>query len=180
MDCRTFRQHHCAFVDDVLPGADAAAMERHRVECESCADFDARVRRSLLVIRNLAPVQCSEDFTERLFQRLRGVEVERRSTLTTRGPGLGTFAAAAAVLVLAAGGGLVAMAARAPAEIVLTPVVASTPAPVIDPLASPVIAASASAGVPMWPALLLADELPLHVAQSGLPQNGFQSVGLTY
>src|SRR5687767_15067906 len=162
MDCRTFRQHHCAFVDDVLPGADAAAMERHRVECESCADFDARVRRSLLVIRNLPPVQCSEDFTERLFQRLRGVEVERRSTL-------GAFAAAAAVLVLVAGGGLVAMAGRAPAEIVLSPVVASTPAPVIDPLASPVIAASASAGVPMWPALLLADELPLHVAQSGLP-----------
>ena len=180
MDCRTFRQHHCAFVDDVLPGADAAAMERHRADCASCADFDARVRRSLLVIRNLPPVQCSEDFTERLFQRLRGVEVERRTTLGVRGPRLGAFAAAAAMLLLAAGGGLVAMAGRAPAEIVLTPVVASTPAPVIDPLASPVIAASASAGVPMWPALMLADELPLHVAQSGLPQNGFRSVGLTY
>jgi hypothetical protein len=180
MDCRTFRQHHCAFVDDVLPGADVVAMELHRVECERCAAFDARVRRSLLLVRNMPSVECSEDFAERLFQRLRGLEVERRSSLGARGPGLGTFTAAAAAMLLAAGGGLYAIAERAPQDVVLRPVVATTPAPMADPLASPVIAASASAGMPMWPALLLADELPLHVAQLGLPQNGFQSVGLTY
>ena len=181
MDCRTFRQHHCAFVDDVLPGADVVAMERHRADCGRCAAFDARVRRSLLVVRNLPSVECSADFGERLAQRLRGLEVERRSRLVSRGPGLGTFAAAAAVLLLATGGGLVAVAARAPQpDLVLRPVVASAPAPIADPLTSPIIAASASAGVPMWPALLLADELPMHVAQSGFPQSGFRAVGLTY
>ena len=185
MDCRTFRRHHCAFVDDLLPGADADVMERHRSACECCAAFDARVRRSLLLARNLPPVECSADFTDRLFQRLRGLEVERRSTLTARGPGVGTFAAAAAALVLVAGGGLFALAARATEpELVLRPVVASAPAPVVDPLASPVIAASVSAGAPMWPALLLADELPMHVAQSGFSQdglqNGFRAVGLSY
>jgi hypothetical protein len=185
MDCRTFRHHHCAFVDDVLPGADVVEMERHRVACERCAAYDARVRRSLLVVRNLPSVECSAEFADRLFQRLRGLEVERHSRLVARGPGLGTFAAAAAALLVVAGGGLFAIAARAPqAELVLRPVIASTPAPIADPLASPVIAASASAGVPMWPALLLADEVPLHVARSGLSRdgfrNGFRAVGLTY
>ena len=176
MDCRTFRRHHCAFVDDVLPGADVVAMARHRAECERCAEFDARVRRSLLLVRNLPPVECSHDFAERLFERLRHTEVERRSVLAARGPGLGTFAAVAATLLVAAGAALVVLDDAPPRELVLRPVVASAPPPppaADDPLSGPAIAASA--GVPMWPALLLADELPMRVAQSG-----FQAVGLRY
>ncbi len=177
MDCRTFRHHHCAFVDDVLPGADIVAMELHRVECGRCAEFDAKVRRSLLLVRNLPSVECSADFTERLFERLRETEVDRHSTLARRGPGIGTFAAVAAVMLLATGGALATLDEGRPQDIVLRPVVATTPAPPLsDPFSDPAIAASAaSAGMPMWPALLLADELPMHVAQAG-----FQAVGLRY
>ena len=177
MDCRTFRQHHCAFVDDILPGADAAVMEDHRAACGRCAEYDARVRRSLLVIRNLPAVQCSPDFAERLQRRLRETGVDRHPTITVRPrPALGTFAAVAATLVVFAGAALAfASLAEAPA-LRMPPVVASAPPPPVpDRLAGPALAASASAAAPMWPALLLADELPMHVAESG-----FHTVGLAY
>jgi hypothetical protein len=179
MDCRTFRQHHCAFVDDVLPGADIVAMELHRTECATCGAYDARVRRSLLLVRNVPPVECSADFTERLYRRLQEVDVERTPTLGARGPGR-TRVAAAAALLLAAAGGTYVLAGRAPDDIVLRPVVATTPAPVApsDPLVDPVIAASASAGMPMWPALMLADELPMRVVQPARQSDGFVSVAM--
>lgn len=182
MDCSTFRQHHCAFVDDVLPGADIVAMELHRVECAPCAAFDARVRRSLLLVRNLPEVECSADFGDRLARRLRECEVDRRpSVATARGPnlGAGTFGALAAAVLLVAGGAAMLGSAAAPAEVVLPSVVASTPAPApraADPLTDAVLAAaaSASAAMPVWPALLLADELPMHMARTG----GFPDSGL--
>lgn len=178
MDCRTFRQHHCAFVDDLLPGADIALMERHRAACGRCAEYDARVRRSLLVIRNLPVVQCSPDFAERLQRRLRETQPDRNPTLVAARPrpSFGTFAAVAATVVVAAGGALAFAALAEPTTLRLAPVVASAPAPAMpDRLAGPALAASASAAAPMWPALLLADEIPMHVAESG-----FHTVGLTY
>lgn len=172
MDCRTFRQHHCLYVDDVLPGADAVAMERHRAECGACAAFDAQVRRSLLVVRNLPELHCSDGFTERLLQRLRDVEVERTPTIIARrAPGVGTFAAVAAMLLLTAVGAMTLLD-DGPRELVLRPVVATRPAPLEDPLTGSALAASASAGVPMWPALILADEMPMHVAESGFQLTG--------
>jgi hypothetical protein len=45
--------------------------------------------------------------------------------------------------------------------------VASQPAPTTDPLTSPVILASSGAGLPAWPAIVLADEMPMHVAETG-------------
>jgi len=174
MDCRTFRQHHCLYVDDVLPGADVVAMELHRAECRACAAFDAQVRRSLLVVRNLPELHCSEGFTERLLQRLREIDVERTPTIVPsprRAPGAVTFAAVAGMLLLTAVGAL-ALLDDAPRDLVLRPVVASRPAPAPDPLSGSALAASASAGVPMWPALFLADEMPMHVAESGFQLTG--------
>jgi len=78
MDCRTFHKHHLAFVDDTLPGADSAAMEQHRLNCEMCARHDSRVRRGLFVARNLDPIEPSPDFLDRLERRLRNVEHDRR------------------------------------------------------------------------------------------------------
>ena len=178
MDCRTFRQHHCAFVDDLLPGADAALLEAHRAACGRCAEYDARVRRSLLVIRNLPVVQCSPDFADRLQRRLRETQPDRHPTLVPARvrPSLGTFAAVAATVVVVAGGAYGFAALEESPTLRLAPVVASAPPPPLpDRLAGPALAASASAAAPMWPALLLADEIPMHVAESG-----FHTVGLTY
>ena len=178
MDCRTFRQHHCAFVDDLLPGADAALLEAHRAACGRCAEYDARVRRSLLVIHNLPVVQCSPDFAERLQRRLRETQPDRHPTIATARPrpALGTFAAVAATVLVVAGGSLGLAALEDAPTLRLEPVVASAPPPPMpDRLAGPALAASASAVAPMWPALLLADEIPMHVAESG-----FHTVGLTY
>jgi hypothetical protein len=172
MDCRTFRQHHCLYVDDVLPGADVVAMELHRAECRACATFDAQVRRSLLVVRNLPELHCSEGFTERLLQRLREIDVERTPTITARRlPSAGTFAAVAGMLLLTAVGAM-ALLDDGPRDLVLHPVVATRPAPLPDPLSGSALAASASASVPMWPALFLADEMPMHVAETGFQLTG--------
>src|SRR5690606_2501074 len=108
MDCRTFRQHHDAFLDDTLPGVDDDAMERHRTECPGCAAFDVRVRRGLLVLHNLPMVHCSEGFNERLLARLHDMPPERapaHTTLDAAGaPGMLSFlAVAAAVLAVTAG-----------------------------------------------------------------------------
>src|SRR5215204_4475062 len=88
MDCRSFRSKHVAFVDDFLPGEDVVAMERHLAECERCATHDAKVRRSLLVFKNLPAVEPSPDFYARLSAR---IESERsappRTMFAARGPG---------------------------------------------------------------------------------------------
>lgn len=70
MDCRHFRQHHLAYVDDTLPGALLVAAEAHVLECPACRAQDTLVRRSLLLARNLPPVECSADFDARLEARL--------------------------------------------------------------------------------------------------------------
>lgn len=168
MDCRTFRRNHCAFIDDTLPGVDLVAMARHRAECSACGEYDARIRRSLLVVRNLPRIECSEDFSERLFRRLRDTEVDRTPVLTRSGPGLMTYGALAATLLLASAGGLAMLgAAGQPAQVRLQPVVASERATVTDALSNSAIMASASGGLPVWPALLLAEEIPMQVAESG-------------
>lgn len=181
MDCRTFREHHGAFLDDVLSGADTAAMERHRAGCQPCAAFDVHVRRGLMVLRSLPSLHCSEGFNERLRERLRDVRQDLRSDLGAErrvpglswraaerdhAPGMLAFAAVAAgVLAITAGAYAVLPVDRGP--VVLPPVVATRPAPVADPLTSPAIVVSSFAGVPVWPAMLLADEMPMRVAEVG-------------
>lgn len=170
MDCRTFREHHGAFLDDTLPGVDDEAMERHRMECSECAAFDVRVRRGLLVLHNLPVVHCSEGFNERLLARLHDMSPDRAPVYTAlnagRAPGMLSFlAVAAAVLAVTAGAYSLLPVESAP--VLLPPVVATRPAPLPDPFTSPAIVASAFAGAPVWPALLLADEMPMHVAEAG-------------
>src|SRR6476646_562830 len=70
MNCREFRSKHAAYVDDTLSGVDIDAMALHRQLCERCSQLDTRVRRALLVARNLPTIEPSAAFSERLQARL--------------------------------------------------------------------------------------------------------------
>jgi hypothetical protein len=101
MDCRGFRSKHVAFVDDFLSGEEVVAMQGHLLECAECATHDVKIRRALLLFRNLPAVEPSPDFYSRLSAR---IESERaaahvRPTFAARGPGIGTFMSIAAGLV---------------------------------------------------------------------------------
>ncbi len=175
MDCRTFRKKHVAFVDDTLPGIDLVAMQRHLIECDHCAQHDTQVRRALLLFRNLPQIEPSADFSSRLQSRLRDerqLMASRGSAdvASSRGPRLKTFAAVAASIVVV---GYLTMFAtsgsrRTVPQVALAPVVATEPEPVAPevtpPLATPALVASVSAGVPLWPAMLLADQAPVRFA----------------
>lgn len=167
MDCRSFRKQHVAFVDDVLPGTDVVAMQRHLLDCESCAAHDARVRRALLVFRNLPSVEASPDFYTRLSAR---IESERaavmRPTFAARGPGIGTFVSIAAGLVTV--GYLTASSLNWTAprgDLTLAPVVATEPAPAPPSVANQALVASVSTGMPVWPMVYFAEQAPMRFAQ---------------
>lgn len=170
MDCRTFRELHGAFLDDILPGVDDEAMELHRAVCAECEAFDVRVRRGLLVLHNLPLVRCSEGFNERLQARLHDMAPDRAPVYTSlygeRRPGMLSFAVVS-IAVLAATAGAYALLPVDSAPAMLPPVVATRPAPLPDPFTNPAIVASAFAGAQVWPALLFADEMPMHVAEAG-------------
>lgn len=73
MDCLRFRARHLDYLDDALSSAGRAACDRHRDRCAACAAFDARVRRSLLLARNLASVPSGCDVTARVLAALSAV-----------------------------------------------------------------------------------------------------------
>jgi anti-sigma factor RsiW len=70
MDCREFRNKHVGFVDDLLPAVEMDAMRQHVVACPRCARQDTAIRRSLLLVRNLPPIEASPEFRRRLNARL--------------------------------------------------------------------------------------------------------------
>jgi anti-sigma factor RsiW len=177
MDCREFGKKHLAFVDDTLSAVDTAAMRRHLQVCSRCARLDTRIRRGLLLARNLPVIQPSADFMERLNLRLREVgPIDRfavASAPSYRGFSVGMFSAIAAgimaVTLLAStllGGGARDETLRLP------PVVASVPEPEPQPapVASPVYVASFMSGMPVWPAVMHAGEASLHMANVELRQ----------
>ena len=173
MNCREFRSKHAAFVDDTLSGVDLDGMALHRQLCEPCSQQDTRVRRALLVARNLPTIQPSAAFSQRLNARL---EEERNSGERLRHPrdswepagrSMRTVRYAAIVtgLLMAAGfaGALTATSARD--EVIhMAPVVASIPETDTSPMAAPTMVASVSAGMPMWPAVFVAQQAPWHFA----------------
>lgn len=140
-------------------------MQRHLADCKRCAAHDAKVRRSLLLFRNLPPVEASPDFYARLSAR---IEAERRApqpTFAARGPGMGTFMGIAASLVTVGYLAALGLNWTAPrGEIVLAPVVASEPA-IVPSVENEALAASVSAGMPVWPIVLFAEQAPLRFAQ---------------
>ena len=172
MDCRAFRENHVGFVDDVLPAIDMEAMHRHLRSCGRCARHDLAVRRGLLIVRNLPPIEPSADFMSKLSERIAelqstgAMEPAAAYRLTT-----GAFAALAAGLTLFAYATLEAMNHfGAPATLTLPPVVATAPASPAPPLSAPAYMAAISTGMPLWPAVLMADEAPRQMANVELQQ----------
>jgi hypothetical protein len=83
MDCRAFRQLHGDWVDDVLGPQEQDFLDRHVVECSSCARFDTLARRALMVARNAPQLEVSSDFSARLAAR---IAEERRNRIAEHGP----------------------------------------------------------------------------------------------
>ncbi|NUQ19674.1 MAG: hypothetical protein HOQ09_01810 [Gemmatimonadaceae bacterium] len=175
MDCREFRRNHVAFVDDLLPGLDLVRMQRHVIECERCAHHDTLVRRALLVVRNIPEIEPSPDFSERLQARIQSLKNEApiadRGFLRTHP---GAFVALTTGVVAA---GLLAFAvtqrsSATPRDLVMPPVVASLPTIESDPFSSSIapsaMVATASTGIGVWPAVLAAEQAPLHFAAGEL------------
>ena len=171
MDCREFCEQHVAFVDDTLAGIELVRMQRHIAECESCAKHDAKIRRALLLIRNLPSIELSADFSERLEARLKECHSEHLLATTQRNLRCGAIAATLASAVML---GYISTTlyhrTDAPRDLVMPPVIASIPEPELTPIttSTPAIVASVSAGLTIWPAALFAEQVPVHFAHSKL------------
>ncbi len=174
MDCRDFQENHFAFVDDTLPGIELVGMQMHLLECEKCAKQDAAVRRSLMLFRNIPPIEPSVDFSARLNQRL---ELARAEDATAAMLGRSRRFAAAVAFTSVVMLGYIGLSLRQvdfPQDIVFPPVVASIPEPATSPMTSPgtAMVASVPAGLPMWTAALFAEQAPVHFASIDLATAG--------
>ena len=165
MDCKEFATRHAAFIDDTLPGFQMAAMREHVMACARCSKRDAEIRRSLFLLKNLPPVEVSDGFQERLRARITSEGPAYQSTRAWNA-GYVRFIAAAAVLVAVAG--LKGWSDRerfAETPVRLPAVFAADPVTYAgDDESAPAYVASMSTGIPMWPALMLAEEGPLRFA----------------
>ncbi len=171
MDCREFCDKHVAFVDDTLAGVELVRMQRHIAECEICARHDAKIRRALLLIRNLPPIEPSAGFTQRLEARLLR-ECHSDDLLATAQRNLRRGAIAATLASAAMLGYIATTLSRSdgPRDLVMPPVVATIPEPELTPIttSTPAIVASVSAGLTIWPAALFAEQVPVRFAHSKL------------
>jgi anti-sigma factor RsiW len=170
MDCREFCEQHLAFVDDTLPGIELVRMQRHIAECEDCANQDAKVRRALLLFRNLPSIEPSPDFSARLQARLQSCQQDQLA-ITQRNLRRGAIAATlASAIMLGYIGTTLFNQPLAPQDIVLPPVVATAPEPELMPIttSTPAIVTSVSAGLTIWPAALFAEQVPVRFAHSQL------------
>jgi hypothetical protein len=144
-----------------------AEMRRHLRNCGKCATLDTRIRRSLLVVRNLPQIQPSADFYARLSEALKQApppQPQRRPFAA-----VATYSAVTAALAAAV---YFAMALTSDGR-TSTPNGPSTEMAVTAPITllpmnDVAIAASVPAGVPVWPAMFMVGELPAHFANAEL------------
>ena len=192
MDCSAFRRHHLAYVDDTLPGDLLVSAERHRVECPACAALDVGVRRALMCARNLPEVAPSPDFAARLQARLAEVDAGRREVpmdwvpswrdrtrFTPPVPSRRALAVAASLLLMGSAGSVV-WPERDLDPVLMPPVVATRPedadfgaGPRLERLPASELVGAATAGIPVWPAALLAGESPVQFMSTA---GGFELV----
>lgn len=171
MDCRQFCEQHVAFVDDTLAGIELVRMQRHIAECESCANRDAKVRRALLLFRNLPSIEPSPDFNQKLEARLKECQNDDFLRGAQHNLKRGAIAAAvASAIMLGYIGTTLYRTETLPKDLLMPPVVASAPEPELAPIttSSPAILASVSAGLSIWPAALFAEQAPVRFAHSKL------------
>ena len=171
MDCREFCDQHVAFVDDTLAGIELVRMQRHLAECESCAKHDAKIRRALLLFRNLPSIELSAGFSQRLEARLRDCHSDHLLATTQRNLRRGAIAATlASAVMLGYIGTTLYHHTDAPRDLVMAPVIATTPEPELMPIttSTPAIVTSVSAGLGIWPVALFAEQAPVRFAHSRL------------
>jgi hypothetical protein len=169
MDCREFNDQHLAFVDDTLAGIELVRMQLHLAECRSCAKQDAKVRRALLLFRNLPSIEPSADFSERLEARLKATENDNLFLTTQRNLRRSAIAATIASAMMLGYIGTTLYSAT-PRDLVMPPVVATLPEPDFAPItvSAPAIVTSVSAGLTLWPAAVFAEQVPIRFANSSL------------
>ena len=168
MDCREFCDQHLAFVDDTLAGIELVRMQRHMAECESCAKHDAKIRRSLLLFRNLPSIEPSANFSHRLEARLKECQTDQL-VHSQRNLRLGAIAAtlASAIMLGYISATLHSQTSVAP-DLVMPPVVATIPESELITPSAPAVVTSVSAGLTIWPAALFAEQVPVRFAHSQL------------
>jgi hypothetical protein len=165
MDCKEFTTRHAAFIDDTLPGFEMAAMREHLMVCALCSRRDTEIRRALFLLKNLPPVRVSDGFQDRLRARITAEGPAFQGPRATSPRYIGWGVAAAAIVALAGMKGwydhdrLANTPVRLPAVIASTPVMYES-----GDESAPAYVASMSTGIPMWPALMLAEEGPLRFA----------------
>jgi hypothetical protein len=179
MTCREFRSTHVAFVDDLLSAADKQSMLEHRASCAGCARLDVRIRRSLLVARNMPRIEVSPDFMSKLNARLAATEEESGSpdSHLKNMLSLGALATLAAGLVVA--GYLVASVPSAPqrgGQLVPHSIMASAVATLPE---SSLATDDADVGetptrADVWPAMFVADR---HSVRFGVDRPGWANTG---
>jgi anti-sigma factor RsiW len=169
MDCRQFRDKHSEYVDARCGNADERAMRQHLGECEACARHDTRVRRGLLLVRNLPRIEPSPDFQARLAARLRSAESVAQPRWFMR-PSFGAFAALAAAIAFVTFVASATMRRNVPQPIRLQPIIASLPeyeaSP--SPVATPAFVATVPTGMSVWPAIMVATQAPMHFVAAEL------------
>ena len=169
MDCREFRDKHVGFVDDTLPAVEMDAMLWHLQGCPRCSRHDTAVRRGLLLVRNLPRLEASPEFVARLNLRLQELGTLDRNAAISRqyGYSIAVFTSLAAGLALAAFVVLeVSTRHSTLPEIRLAPVIATAPEAPRLPLADPAYVTAITTGMPVWPAVLMADEAPMHLTNT--------------
>src|SRR5580704_7055374 len=172
MRCSEFRDQHCSFVDDTLAGVELIRMQRHISGCPECAANDAKIRRSLMLVRSIPHIVPSPDFSRRLEARLRACEEQPNSVAYANFQTIATIGVVASLIMLSYLANALYRTGAPGQDIVLPPVVAiaiatpSKPDTVITSLptlpSSPTtIMASAPTGVTIWPTTVFAEQTPL-------------------
>jgi hypothetical protein len=179
MHCREFRNKHVAFVDDLLPSIQMDAMRRHLNTCSGCSRQDTQVRRSLLLVRNLPPIEASPEFLSRLNARIAELEpISRDDYVRPRS----SFGSAASFAMLAAGIAAVAYMAietnnyfGQPGDLTVVAAGAIATAEPLEldssPISNAALVASVPTGIPVWPAVLMAGQSPMRFASLRFDDN---------
>ena len=188
MECRRFRQHHLAYLDDTLSGDMTTEAQQHILACNACAAHDTLVRRSLMIARSMPTIEPSTEFQRKLRDRLAVCRDEGRSdarpnsgrdrAFLSISPTRSTLAAPPrfarsnpfrsprAFAAVAAGAVLGTMVWRGLSAgvtpvISMQPVVASQPVSTQPtPMFSPALISVMSTGNPVWPAAMMIEEAP--------------------
>lgn len=156
MRCSEFRHLHCSFVDDTLAGVELVRMQRHIAECAECARLDATVRRSLMLVHSLKPIEPSADFSFRLDARLRECRLHQANVSAGKFRAVAVIGAIASLIMLSYVAETMKAADQRMPDIVLPPAIAMAVPP--DTTPAPSIVASVSTGIPIWPAAVLVEQ----------------------